>query len=341
MAVAARLIAWCRPRSRMLLTAGLVLLLVASWAPFQLEPPRLHTNQAELAADGTLRLSPPSLVRTDEPPGWLDEVIAAGAFTLHVEARSAAPRQDGPARIVSVSSDITIRNLTVGQLGTGLAVRLRHPGTDQQGQPQIVVPGVFATPAWRTIVLDVGDRVTIDVDGTPVYDRPLDPDPLAGWDPSFPLLFGDERTGNRPWAGEVRAARLTVDGRTHDLLANDDLRLPDRFWDLPGRLTEGRSGVSPASLVIWLLHVVAGAALAGLLALRRPGASLASTFGWWALVSVVANAGKIVVATRHPSVATVLLQLSGGLLGIALVLAVTTVRPEETVLAGPEAPTDP
>lgn len=345
MDAARRLVAWCRPRARRLVTVGLVLLVAASWAPFQLDVPRLRTNQAELTDEGILELRPPSLVRTSGPPAWLEDVIAADAFTLRLDARSAAPQQDGPARIVSVSWDVSRRNITLGQLGSGLALRLRHPGTDQQGQPQLIVPEVFATSSWRTIELDVGDRLRLEVDGELVHDETLAPEPLAGWDPSFPLLFGDERSGTRPWAGAVRDVVLTVDGRTHDLLATDELRRPDRFWDLPERLTEGRSRVSTLAVLTWLLHLVASAAVGGLLALARPGAalgrpgpSIARTAGWWALVVVVVNLGKVVIAGRHPSVGTALLQLCGGLLGMALVHATSWTRGRAEVAVATRAP---
>jgi hypothetical protein len=328
------ILAWCRTRSRPLLAAALVLLVLGSWAPFQLEPPLLRTNEARFVDDDVLEVAPPSLVRTEGPPSWLEVVRDEGAFVLRLDARTDRPRQDGPARLLSLSWDVSRRNLTLGQLGGALAVRMRHPGTDEQGQPQLIVPGVFTTPEWRTIEVRVDQLLEVSIDGVPVRRVVVGDDALAGWDPTYPLLFGDERTGGRGWEGQLRRPELTVAGVRHDLLTADPLVIPERYWEVPGRLTDPSTSRPPLENVLTgVLHTLIGLTIGALLALRRPARSYLATLTVWAAISVTVNLGKVVIATRHPSVATALLQLGGGGIGIALVLAALT-RPTLDTTAG-------
>ncbi len=64
--------------------------------------------------------------------------------------RSALERQRGPARIVSVSSDSGHRNLTLGQQGDALTIRLRTPSSGYNGEkPEMIIPGFFTPLAER------------------------------------------------------------------------------------------------------------------------------------------------------------------------------------------------
>lgn len=67
-----------------------------------------------------------------------------GEFTLVVAVESADVGQTGPARLVSISDGLRSRNLTLGQQGADLAVRVRTPLTGADGtSPELIVPGVF------------------------------------------------------------------------------------------------------------------------------------------------------------------------------------------------------
>jgi VanZ family protein len=65
-------------------------------------------------------------------------------FSLSFIVATNGIQQTGPARIISISADTFHRNLTLGQEGSDLALRLRTPVTGDNGsQPEFIIPNVF------------------------------------------------------------------------------------------------------------------------------------------------------------------------------------------------------
>jgi hypothetical protein len=85
------------------------------------------------------------------------------SFTLRLRCATADLGQDGPARIVSNSIDPSRRNLTIGQAGTGLVVRLRTRHTGVNGtNPEFIIPDVFSSNALRDILVSYdGTRLRV------------------------------------------------------------------------------------------------------------------------------------------------------------------------------------
>ena len=81
-------------------------------------------------------------------PADLSRAIAeAGQFTLVADFTTASADQEGPARIISLSATPYARNLTIGQDGGDLVVRLRTPFTGANGRaPELHVAGALAEP---------------------------------------------------------------------------------------------------------------------------------------------------------------------------------------------------
>jgi hypothetical protein len=87
--------------------------------------------------------------------------------------QSAGADQSGPARIVSLSESTSERNLTLGQQGDDLVIRLRNPMTGLNGTwPELYARGIFATSEPRQIVVTyTGNALRLAIDGSeyPVY----------------------------------------------------------------------------------------------------------------------------------------------------------------------------
>ena len=94
-------------------------------------------------------------------------IVSAGQFTVSVWLTAQDLAQSGPARIVSISADPLARNLTLGQEGDSLVVRLRTPLTGENGQrPELVAPGVFAPGRVQHILVTYdGAVLSLFVDG--------------------------------------------------------------------------------------------------------------------------------------------------------------------------------
>ncbi|MCB1625198.1 MAG: VanZ family protein, partial [Pseudomonadales bacterium] len=89
-------------------------------------------------------------------------ISASGQLTIRILARASSPQQFGPARIVSISRDGDTRNLTVGQQGSALVIRLRSPLAGNNGlSPEFAIPTVFDSPAWRTILISYDGRTLL------------------------------------------------------------------------------------------------------------------------------------------------------------------------------------
>jgi hypothetical protein len=90
--------------------------LLAGFYPFHLQRPPGdgQVNGAIALPDQTIQFRAPGIAYTDSAPSWLANAISTSRFEVSLEVRSADQAQYGPARIFTVSSDRSHRNLSVG-----------------------------------------------------------------------------------------------------------------------------------------------------------------------------------------------------------------------------------
>ena len=147
---------------------------------------------------------------TSESPARkvIDACRASGEVTLEAWIQPANTDQDGPARIISISSSKTERNVTLGQGLYGnqspdlFMTRLRTAQTSTNGLPAVVTPGGAATTSLThvaytrrangqaTLYVNGQDRGVLTVGGA-----------LSSWDERMPLLLANELSEDRPWLG--------------------------------------------------------------------------------------------------------------------------------------------
>lgn len=107
-----------------------------------------------------------------------DRIRQSSQFTLIVDLQADQKLQTGPARIVSISNDAFQRNLTLGQEGDDLIIRVRSPITGANGRnPELVVPDVFKNRLAHLLVLSYQpDLIRAYVDNQEnLYRFPLTP----------------------------------------------------------------------------------------------------------------------------------------------------------------------
>jgi VanZ family protein len=156
------------------------------------------SNGIEFPQDGQVV----SLSSTESLCGRL--VIGTG-FTLEVWAATDDPDQTGPARIVSYSLNHVERNFTLGQSNKKLIMRLRTTETDLNGvKPHAELDSVFGSsePQHIVVAYDFSEQ-RIFVNGEMMLRQKIPGGRFTNWDPSYPLLLGNEATGNRPWNGKI------------------------------------------------------------------------------------------------------------------------------------------
>lgn len=208
----------------------LVLYMVAAIYPFDWEWPAVP-NAAEALPSGGFRFAETGIVRSRDAPSWVPAAMRTNRLEIMLRVRSFSPQQEGPARIMTLSSDLRTRNFTVGQDGSDMIFRLRTPWSSVNGTPAVQVPGLFAGDEWvdlriliqpNELQIAAGDKVRVR--------RQLPPAPLELWDPSVGLALGNELTGDRPWRGEISRALIRADDSSIDYLAPGALEIPVRLW---------------------------------------------------------------------------------------------------------------
>jgi len=91
--------------------------------------------------DGGLRITRPTMIASSEPAQKvIDAVRKSGAISIEAWIRPTNTTQAGPARIVTISRDTGVRNVTLGQKGTAYEVRLRTTATSANGEPALSWP---------------------------------------------------------------------------------------------------------------------------------------------------------------------------------------------------------
>jgi len=295
---------------------------------FDPQPPWIE-NGVVPAGDGGLLFLAPGSARAAGPPEWVPEVIRDSSFELTLEARSFVERQYGPARIFTISLDTGHRNLTVGQQGGGLVVRLRTVATDDNGLPAFEIPDVFADGEVHRIAVTVdGGSLHLAVDGDPARRISLPDHPLRNWDPAYPLLLGNEEGGRRPWLGEIHRATVRVKERKFEYADPQALIIPE-YVQLRGSAPEsiepaGGEARMPLSANTRAAIHDAAKNLCGFIPLGLMLVLLwrRLTLPWvmmaCGLFSLLIEAAQVVVPGRYPHFADFLLNVLGGVLGALL-----------------------
>jgi hypothetical protein len=340
--------AWTLMRNRvlrvLLATAILAAYPIASLAPFH--PlrwgfPREVANGAELPARGGILFPTPGVVRSVSPPDWVVAAIRSQKLELALRVRTFASDQTGPARIFTLSADPYHRDLTIGQEGENLVLRLRTLGTNLNGvrtgdRPFAELPGVFRTPAaWIEIHLAIEPgRLRISAvapqSGKRVgLETTLAAEPLRDWDPSYRIALGNELTNDRAWLGEIQQALVRTDGNAIDYAAADAHSAleasPARFWYsrqtftlVPFRDFQLEDtfinvvGYVPLGLLFGVWGWLWGGAGRGW---RRVVVLLLAV----AAVSTILELLQFLIPARHPSSTDMLLNTLSGGIGLLLV----------------------
>jgi len=159
---------------------------------------------------GGLSVDDSALIDSSSPATKLTDALKAGnALTIEAWLTPANTTQNGPARIVTLSGDPYVRNVTLGQ-GVANAgsdrydFRLRTTTTTTNGIPSVSTDRGTLSASLTHVVYtrNAAGAVTIYLDGEPVTTGTVG-GTLSNWDSGFKLGLANELTGDRPWLGEL------------------------------------------------------------------------------------------------------------------------------------------
>lgn len=183
-------------------------------------PLDLHASDAhglEWQPDG-LRISAPVTIASATPATKIIEACrAANEITIEAWIRPRDLSQTSPMRIVTLSADVSHRNVTLQQgafqsprtPSTFYHARLRTTTTDPEGMPAIATPPGSTTQQLTHIIytraasgetriyLNGAQQASGRVSGT-----------FANWDATYRLMLTNEISGDRPWLGEYRMVAI-------------------------------------------------------------------------------------------------------------------------------------
>ena len=161
-------------------------------------------SQVELG-DGVLAIRGATKIASKAAAKRLVKAIQrTGAITMEVWMQPRTLRQDGPARIVTLSRDSGARNFTLGQENGSIQVRLRTSRTSTNGIPAVTSKN-RSLKEQLTHVMYTRDRagnVSIYVNGR-LSQRERVAGDFGGWSDQYRLAIGNELSGDRPWLGDL------------------------------------------------------------------------------------------------------------------------------------------
>ncbi len=294
---------------------------VAGLYPYEWVLPRLAVNTAQPLPDtGLVFAAPgPGLARTKAPPEWLDAAIEAHSFDVDLRVRPLTLDQKGPARILTLSLDPSLRNFTVAQDGQDLVVRLRTPKHSFNGTPNYVVSRVFRELEWTDIRVTVEPRsLRVEVNGEVRLADDLPKAPLQDWDRSYRLALGNELTSDRVWLGEIRQAIVRAPGTSIDYAERGFLEMPSRIWLLHNPI--GLTPLRDLQMGDVLVNLVGFLPLGFLLGVwassrgRRPWFAVLAVIGTSLAIEVL----QVAIPLRYPTVNDLIFNTLGGSAGIVL-----------------------
>jgi hypothetical protein len=200
-----------------------------------------------LAAEGRVSTAPEGLRIDDDGKlvslaagrALTSRIRAAGALTLEAILAPADTKQSGPARIIGVSWDGGERNFTLGQERDRWSFRLRTSRGDRNGsRHELKVKGLLAERAHLAVTYD-GGALRLYVNGRLVETEEDVRCDFDDWDPSYPLVLGDEYRDRRDWEGVVRFVAFYDRALTAPQVAAAAADPP--LGDAPARASEGRA----------------------------------------------------------------------------------------------------
>jgi glycopeptide antibiotics resistance protein len=108
------------------------------------------------------QVGPGAWLAARPPAGWSSAVAETSDFSVVLVFTPENAEQRGPARLMTVSGDKSHRNLTIGQAGPDLVIRLRTAVSGDNGRkPEVVLPGGMAAAPQSLVVTYDAPRLVV------------------------------------------------------------------------------------------------------------------------------------------------------------------------------------
>lgn len=166
------------------------------------------TPHTEFSSKGLTFLKGTILESKEAPERLTAALKKSNAISLAAWITPANLKQAGPARIFTISKDSVNRNLTLGQEGNKISVRLRTSATSANGLPALESKSTLTAQRTHIVYTRSSDgQARLYLNGHLSSSATIQGD-FKNWDRSHPLAFGNELTKDRPWLGTIHEFAL-------------------------------------------------------------------------------------------------------------------------------------
>lgn len=164
----------------------------------------IETPDSVRWSNGALTVvSSASIVSQKSAKRLSEAVRKSSAISIEAWITPANTEQTGPARIVSLSSNPSSRNFTLGQDKDFFDVRFRTTNTDGNGLPSTAGPSKSLSSELTYVVFtrDAMGTITVFVNGKQIVGTTIGGD-LGNWETAHRLSLANEISRDRPWCGQ-------------------------------------------------------------------------------------------------------------------------------------------
>jgi len=171
---------------------------------------KIANNDAVKWLAGALQVNSATMIKSTAPARKIiDFAKRTRGLTIEAWVDPVNDRQDGPARMVTLSGNTSARNFTLGQDANHYDVRLRTTATTTNGIPSTPTPaGTATTRLTHVLFTRQADGTTrIFINGQQQATAQIKGD-FGNWDDSFALSLADEASGGRPWLGTMHLVAI-------------------------------------------------------------------------------------------------------------------------------------
>lgn len=290
--------------------------------PFNLQLPiEIESNSASYHKLDGFHFNGSGIGYTPNPPKWLKSAIAESKLDIKLEFQTTKIDQNGPARILTISKDLHHRNLTIGQEGADLVLRIRTQLSSQNGYPPYRFKNVLKVKEWQRLHISITpNKLNIVVNNVENISNFMPPNPLSQWSSDYKLAIGNELTNNRPWQGMIRHAVFKSGDQKIDYATKANLYFPKYLVLVNASyhlIPFSEDTLSFKPIVDWVINLLGFIPLGFLIMIfTKNQLTVCKAIIICTLLSLSIEIGQLFLIRRSTEVEDVILNTFGGFLGI-------------------------
>ena len=171
---------------------------------------QIANNKAVKWGKESLEVRGQTMIKSIKVPTKITKTVkGTGQLTVEAWIQPANLKQGGPARILTISKDISNRNFTLGQDGNKYDLRLRTSNASLNGLPSLASPvkSVSTELTHLTYTREPSGKARLYLNARQVAEKNI-PGDLKDWDGNYRLALGNEFSNNRAWQGSYHLVAI-------------------------------------------------------------------------------------------------------------------------------------